>query len=300
MPSIKKEKGLTKNNVEAYGAIIVVYFMDRGGPIFLMGQETSFLTESGYTKSFKTSDGENIYDAFLSPGDITNAAQLEKAKEKFTKICKEIENSFQGKRLIGHVTFDEPRNSSKVGFISAKPRYVNNEKKDKMGFIKGGHKQARDTSIDETAIRECFEETSVKLDITKLVDSNIQIYPDFEKKTPYSLFQYELSELEYDSIRDTNMLINKNSSYENELHNIRFITIPKMSVRDYRGFFINNVSTEVYTKIKDSIVAIKVVKGGNRAVKKTRSKYNKKIFSSYNNRVNISGIKRAIKKTRKI
>lgn len=291
MPPIKKEKGLTKNNIEAYGAVVVVYFMDRSGPIFLMGQETTFLTESGLVKGFKTSDRENIYDAFLSPGDITDAAQLEKAKVKFTKICKEIENSFQG-RFIERVTFDEPKNSSKDGYISAKPRYVHKDKKDKMGFVKGGHKQSIDTSIDETAIRECAEETSLKLDITKLVDSNKQIYPDSERKTPYSLFQYELSELEYNSIKDTRILINKNADYENELHNIRFITIPKMAVKDYHGFFINNISTEVYAIIKDSIVAVKAVKGGNRVTKKAVINRNKKIFSRRNKRVNISTSKK--------
>jgi hypothetical protein len=279
--------GKTINGVDASGGIVIVYYMDKTGPIFLLGQETIYLSESPHVKHFKSSAGENIHDAFLFPGTINNKIDIDKAKHKFTEICKELETF--NPRFIKHVTFSDIEASSKKGFISAKPRYVGRyepkssrfdfKKKhdesisiDRFGFPKGGYISGKDYikirnnsmniedfSINDTVIRECYEETSIKLDNSKLQDMNKLFSSGGHSQ--YALFIYELSDLEFDSIHKLNLLGLKNKMYENELHNIQFLRIPD---KEHRRFFINAISREVYEYFKENVLHIKFAQGGTR------------------------------------
>lgn len=232
--------GKTINGKNADGGIVIVYYIDRLGPIFLMGQETTFLTEVHKMTTFKSKDEEDIWKAFLHKGDLSNKKDLDAAKKKFTKICKELE--LFNPRFLKHVTFSDVKNSkASPGNISAKPRCVKEENMDRYGFTKGGYNNSLDASINDTVVRECFEETSIQLDITRLVDTEELYNTKGDKK--YALFLYELTTLEYESIHTDAILERKNTDYENELHNIRFMRIPTGNLKN---FFINSISHETY------------------------------------------------------
>lgn len=266
--------GKTINGTEASGAIVLVYFMDRLGPSFLMGQETTFLTENHKMGAFKSEKGENIWKAFLHPGTVKNPAELTAAKHKFTGLCKELEKF--NPRFIKHVTFADVKNSNKeVGNISAKPRSVAEKNSDKFGFPKGGFETDEDASVNDTVIRECEQETGVKLDITKLKEVKLP-----ERDGYYALFLYELSQMEFEAIHTAKTLKDKNDQYENELHNIRFMRVPDV---DLRKFFINALSREAYE------VALPLItkKGGSRKSKK----HTRKVGTHHISRVHVSTLR---------
>lgn len=248
--------GKTMSGKEASGGMVIVYYMDRLGPIFLMGQETTYLTETHNVTAFRSSEGKNVRESFLYKGDIKNAEDLAAAKKKFTRVCKELE-AFNP-RFIKRVTFGDVKMSKgSPGYISAKPRCVGDDNAGRYGFTKGGYEASEDGSINDTVVRECEQETAVKLDIKRLIETKKL----FSKgKAPYALYLYELTASEYQSIHDNNTLTKKNADYENELHDIKFIRVPKM---DLKKFFINTISREAY---EDSIDIINAKKGG----KKTR------------------------------
>jgi 8-oxo-dGTP pyrophosphatase MutT (NUDIX family) len=273
-------KTILGNNAD--GGIVIVYYIDRLSPIFLMGQETTFLTEVHNMRDFKTKEKEDIWKAFLNEGDINNKKDLDAAKKKFTKICKEIEEF--NPRFIKHITFSDLKNSkASPGNISAKPRCVKEENIDRYGFSKGGYNNNIDASINDTVIRECFEETSIKLDISKLIDTEKLYHTRDNKK--YALFLYELSTLEYESIHNEALLEKKNADYENELHNIKFMRIPKMNLKK---FFINTISRETYIDSIDLI--LKRSNGGKR-------KYTRRVNSKLIKKANIYTIKTKINST---
>ena len=265
LPDTYRMSGRTLNGVDASGGIVIVYFTDELGPIFLVGQETTYLTHYKDIDKFISSDGEDIFNAFLSPGSITNKIALSEAKQKFTNVCKELEIFY--KKSLTHVTFSDIKNSEREsGYISGKPRYVAKQEyktskfafkkhhAERFGFPKGGYisgshyvkksnnvMNIEDFSINDTIVRECYEETSIKLDKTKLKDMNKTFLSG--NKSNYALFTYELSKFEFESINAMNLLSLKNSDYENELHNIQFLRIPN---KDNKGFFINAISRQVY------------------------------------------------------
>lgn len=279
--------GRTLNGVDASGGIVIVYFMDELGPIFLVGQETTYLTHHKDIDKFISSDGEDIFNAFLSPGSFTNKMALSTANQKFTRMCKELEIFYE--KSLTHVSFSDIKNSErKAGYISGKPRYVAREdyktskfsfKKhytERFGFPKGGYipgthhvkknnnlMNIADFSINDTIVRECYEETSIKLDKTKLKDTNKTFLSGH--KSNYALFTYELSKFEFESIHTMNLLSLKNSDYENELHNIQFLRIPN---KDNRGFFINAISRQVY----EYFISTKPNAKGGRLKKYTRKR----------------------------
>ena len=222
--------GKTTNGTDASGAMVLVYYMDRLGPSFLMGQETSYLTENHKMGAFKSEKGDNIWKAFLYPGTVKNPADLAAAKHKFTGLCKELEKF--NPRFVKHVTFADVKNSKvEPGNISAKPRSVADKNSDRYGFPKGGFESDEDPSVNDTVIRECQQETGVKLDITKLKEVTLP-----KRDGYYALFLYELSQMEFDAIHKAQTLKEKNDQYENELHNVRFIRIPDI---DLKKFCIN-------------------------------------------------------------
>jgi hypothetical protein len=258
--------GKTMSGKEASGGMVIVYYMDRLGPIFLMGQETTYLTETHNVTDFKSSEGKKVREAFLYKGDINNPVDLEAAKKKFGKLCKELE-AFNP-RFIKRVTFGDVKMSKgSPGFISAKPRCVGDDNVGRYGFTKGGYEASEDGSINDTVVRECEQETSVKLDIKRLVETK----KTFSKgKAPYALYLYELSDSEYQSIHDNKTLTKKNADYENELHDIKFIRVPKM---DLKKFFINSISREAY---EECISDILNAKKGGRKTRRIRDKNNSK------------------------
>jgi len=250
--------GKTLNGVDASGGIVIVYYVDELGPIFLVGQETTYLTHHKEIDKFISSDNEDIYSAFLYPGTITNSNDLKKAKAKFTRVCKELEIFY--KSSVSHVSFSDIKTAArKSGYISGKPRYVSSKfsfkkQNDRFGFPKGGYLSGsnyvkksnnvmniEDFSINDTIVRECYEETSIKLNKTKLKDMSKTILSG--SKSNYALFTYELSKAEFENIHSKNLLSFKNKDYENELHNIQFLRIPN---NDYRDFFINTISRLAY------------------------------------------------------
>jgi 8-oxo-dGTP pyrophosphatase MutT (NUDIX family) len=266
--------GKTIHGTDASGAMVLVYYMDRLGPSFLMGQETSYLTENHKMGAFKSEKGENIWKAFLHPGAVKSSADLTAAKRKFTGLCKELEKF--NPRFIGHVTFADVKNSNKEpGNISAKPRSVAEKNSDRYGFPKGGFETYEDKSVNDTVIRECEQETGVKLDITKLKEVKLP-----ERDGYYALFLYELSQMEFESIHDRQTLKDKNDQYENELHNVRFMRIPDT---DLKKFFINALSREAYEAAKPVITK----KGGSRKSKK----HTRKVGTNHISRVHVSTLR---------
>jgi 8-oxo-dGTP pyrophosphatase MutT (NUDIX family) len=268
--------GKTLNGVDASGAIVVAYYKDRFGPIFLMGQETVYLTEAYNLKSFVSKSGENLWQTFLYKGTMSDPTDLSNAKTKFTNACIEIMGI--KKNTYGHVTFADLKNSSSApGYISGKPRCVKENKRSAFGFTKGGYEPGEDASINDTVIRECFQETGVKLDISKLKE--LEGLHQSSGDSKYALFMYEFSEEEYLKIRDEKTIQHKNASYENELHNIKFNRIPEQAGKN---FFINAISKKAYEKANKFITA---KKGG-------ASKNTRKVGSRYINRANISTLRK--------
>lgn len=266
--------GKTLSGVDASGAIVVVYYMDRLGPIFLMGQETKYLTEVHKKLAFTSSKGEDIFKSFLYKGDVSNIAELTEAKAKFSNTCIELEKAHS--RLLRHVTFADIKNSAKnPGHISAKPRCVSDTNYDKYGFPKGGY-ELEDASINDNAIRECEQETGIKLDITRLKEMDLP-----KRQGYYALFLYELSSVEYEAINTEKTLEIKNANYDNELHNIRFMRIPQSH---HKSFFINAISREVY---EHAIKTIEQKKGGGKKSKK----HTRKVGSYHISKVHVSSLR---------
>lgn len=267
--------GKTISGIDASGAIVVVYYMDRLGPIFLMGQETKFLTEVHKKLAFTSSQGEDIIKSFLYNGDVSNAEKLTEAKQKFTNTCIELEKAHP--RLLRRVTFADIKNSAKSpGNISAKPRCVADTNYDKYGFPKGGY-ELEDASINDNAIRECEQETGIKLDITRLKEYDLP-----KRQGYYALFLYELSSVEYEAINTEHILEIQNAKYDNELHNIRFMRIPQTHLKN---FFINALSRDAYEHAIKHISAGK--KGGNRKSKK----HTRKVGSHHISKVHVSSLR---------
>ena len=50
----KIKTGKTIKGTDGSGAVVIVYYKDMAGPIFLMGQETTYLTESPHISKFKS------------------------------------------------------------------------------------------------------------------------------------------------------------------------------------------------------------------------------------------------------
>jgi len=266
--------GKTMNGTDASGAMVLVYYMDRLGPSFLMGQETSYLTENHKMTSFKSAKGENIWQSFLSPGTVKNPTDVAAAKHKFTGICKEIEKF--NSRFITHVTFADVKDSTReAGHISAKPRSVADKNSDRYGFPKGGFETDEDASVNDTVIRECEQETGVILDITKLREVQLP-----KRNGYYALFLYELTEMEFNSIRERHTLQDKNDQYENELHNVRFLRIPNT---DLKRFFINALSREAYE------AALPLLKAGGGKAKSKR--HTRKVGTRHISRVHVSTLR---------
>jgi len=259
--------------IDASGAIVIVYYKDKGGPVFLMGQETMYLTETNKLGKFKSKEHEDVYAGFLKKGSMNNDVDIIQARRKFTGLCKELEVYTKT-----HVTYSGMKNSnSKAGYISAKPRCVSDKNKTKYGFPKGGFEQNEDMSVDDAAIRECRQETSVELDIKRLAETDHLIASG--KDSYYKLYLYELSKLEYDAIHTLQILEKRNADYENELHNVCFKRIPNM---DFKDFFINAISRVAYEKIANEIKN-SAVGGGSKMkglTRKVKSKYVKSVLIS--------------------
>lgn len=265
--------GKTMDGTDASGAMVIVYYMDKAGPIFLMGQETTYLTEVHKKLGFKSVDGESVWKAFLHPGSVKDSNDVIEAKKKFTKICKELEKF--NPRFIKHVTFADVKNSNaEPGNISAKPRCVAEHNSDKYGFPKGGFEEDEDASINDTIFRECMQETGIKLDISRLKETQLP-----KRQGYYALFLYELSDVEFNAIHDNQILKNKNNEYENELHNIRFMRVPNM---DLKRFFINALSREAYEH------AVKIIKTGG---KRRPKRHTRKVGTHHISRVHVSTLR---------
>jgi len=228
-------KGRTRKGVEADGAVVLVYYQN----LFLMGQETSYITDSDdFNKRYKDSTGKSIDDDFLSPGSKENPKELLAATTKFSNLCLHMESLFPE---IPRVTFADVRNSrSNTGFIAAKPRYVVNDRRQLFGFPKGSYEH-KDSIIDSTGIRECEEETTVVLLESKLQNTN-NLVPT-GRGTHYSVFHYKLTKKEYEEA--LLLIAEKNQSRDNELQNLQFLKVPAI---DPRRFFINVVSKEAYER----------------------------------------------------
>jgi 8-oxo-dGTP pyrophosphatase MutT (NUDIX family) len=146
---------------------------------------------------------------------------------------------------LGRVTYGEFKQSSKPGKISVKARVVPSEKRTKFGFPKGGYKGPgepdADASLNDTALREVYEETSLRLEPLRLIDTDyISTGPRGER---YAIFHYKLTEAEYKNIKENDIFVKKNAQRENELQAVQFIRIPQIS----DNFFTNLVSNKAYT-----------------------------------------------------
>lgn len=227
--------GKTENGVKAFGSIILIYYRDE----FLMGRETTFLTDDkDVVENYKTNEGETIYAGFLSPGQMENDTHIKMAKRKFAHTCVDIEKNIPD---IPRLTFADVRNSrTNPGFIAANPRYVVKEKRHLYGFPKGSYEN-KDTTLQDTIIRECSEETGIIINPIRLVETST-LAPT-GKNTNYAVYHYELTKSEYEKF--SKIIEEKNKSRENELHDIQFIKIPATNPKD---FFINCMSKEAYSR----------------------------------------------------
>jgi 8-oxo-dGTP pyrophosphatase MutT (NUDIX family) len=225
--------GTTERGQQADGAIILVYYQDK----FLMGEETVYLTDSKeLEKAYRTNAGQKIEEAFLSPGSTDIEEDIQKAKAKFSELCRDIEIKTH---TIKRVTYADFKDSYKEpGYIKAKPRYVPPERRNLYGFPKGSY-ELKDSTIETTAFRECHEETSIVLNPDRIKDQ--QTLVPTGRKSRYAVFHYKLTKLEYDAF--SIMIAEKNRSRENELHNLKFIHVPD---GDPRNFFTNAASKEAY------------------------------------------------------
>lgn len=237
--------GTTLSGRDASGGIVLIY--SPTNPVeYITGEETSYVTNIySIAKEFRTTTKETIYQAFESPGLITSAEDVSTARRKFIKTCKELESAYA---KLGRVTFGNLKQSSKPGIISAKPRYVENDRRGKYGFPKGSF-ETTDASIDAGALREVFEETALQLDPSRLEDIDKMVNPGGESH--YAVFKYRLTAREYDHYK-AHLRI-KNLSTENELQNVAFRAIPQNT----RSFFTNKGSRNAYNITREH-------KGGRR------------------------------------
>jgi len=246
--------GRTLSGKDASGGLVMIY-RNSDPKEFIMGEETDYVTANkSVAKQFRTRAREDIYGAFLSPGTVTNPGDLENARRKFADSCQQLENS---NRTLGKVTFGIPKDSSKPGNISAKPRYVT--RPHRYGFPKGSF-ETTDASIDAGALREVLEETGIVLDPARLVDADTLIHMGGDSN--YSVFKYELTEDEYNKYKSD--LLIKNTSRENELHDIKFRIVPQV----LGDFFTNMGSRKAYTTLFAG-------RGGSRRTRRQRRKTRK-------------------------
>ena len=232
--------------VKPTGAIIMIKYQD----LYLMGQETSFLTENeDIMKVYPT-----LKQDFFSPGSTENKEDLDNAKAKFTELCEQLEKRFPE---IPKITFADIRNSrTNPGFIAATPRYVTLERRKSYGFPKGSYED-KDGSLINTIIRECNEETGIILRPESIED--LHVTASTGRKGNYAVYTYNLGKSAYEDF--SKILMKKNKSRENEIHELQFIKIPKY---DYKNFFTNNVSKEAF---------LKQIKRGGAKRKTLKSKY---------------------------
>lgn len=215
------------------GALLILsYKPPSSDRLFLVGSESSYLSENKHALTVLKYKGKNLYDAYLSPGSINSVTAATIAKTTFDSISRSFDNT---NPEFGHITYDKPKNSSKKGFISAKPRYVPVDKRGKYGFPKGGILPLDKGDVKNTVIRECYEETNILIEKRKL--------RDIGKKNDYTVFHYEASDEEFSLF--TALIIGKNTEYENELQDIRFSVIPK-TISGRNTFFINDLSKKAY------------------------------------------------------
>ncbi len=225
-----------------------------------MAQETKYLTDSiDFSNKFLTLKGKNLFETFLQKGSTDNKNDVTKAKQRFSILTEQLEHIFPD---IPHITYADFKNSrGNPGQISAKPRYVAEERRMLFGFPKGSY-ETKDLSLKHTAARECFEETGIVLNIDKLEDT--RALASTGRGGFYLVYHYKLTKSEYENCID--IINEKNRERENELHNIQFIRIPKGDPRD---FFINVVSKEAYER---------TVESPKSNVKKTRRNNNRRLI----------------------
>jgi len=249
-------QGKTDSGLKADGSVVIIYYND----LYLMAQETKYLTDSQeLSKWFLNIKGESLFDTFLHKGTTENTEDLEKAKQRFALATEQMERIFPE---IPHVTYADLKNSrGNPGHISAKPRYVAEERRTLFGFPKGSYEH-KDISLKTTASRECQEETGITLQFDKLEDKNVLVPTG--RGGFYNVYHYKLTKSEYENF--TNTISIKNKDRENELHNIQFIRIPKGDPRD---FFINAVSKEAYER---------TVEHTRQNMKKTRRNNNRRLI----------------------
>jgi 8-oxo-dGTP pyrophosphatase MutT (NUDIX family) len=240
--------GRTRAGVDASGGIVLIY--NKTGPKqFITGEETSYVTDNkNIVKFFRTAANEDIYAAFLAPEASQKAAEA-----KFARSCEELEDA---NRVLGRVSYGNVKQSSKKGFLSAKPRYVEFDRRGKYGFPKGSY-ETTDASVDEGALREVSEEIGLSLDPSRLVDVHKTIL--MGGKSNYAVFHYELTDAEQTKIKAD--LVKKNKDRYSELHSIQFRAIPK----NHETFFTNMGSRKAYEQ------TINAKQGGTRRTRRRRS-----------------------------
>lgn len=251
MPQGKTDAGLL-----ADGSVVIIYYND----LYLMAQETKYLSDSqDMSNKFLNQKGKSLFEAFLQKGSIDDIGDLEKAKNRFATITEQLERLFPE---IPRITYADFKNSrGNPGHISAKPRYVAEERRTLFGFPKGSY-EYKDLSLKTTAFRECQEETGIALQVDKLDDKNTLVPTG--RGSFYNVYHYKLTKPEYENFTQTITI--KNQDRENELHNIQFIRIPKGDPRD---FFINAVSKEAYERTIEPI---------RFNIKKTRRNNNRRVM----------------------
>jgi 8-oxo-dGTP pyrophosphatase MutT (NUDIX family) len=232
-------QGKTESGLKADGSVVIIYYND----LYLMAQETKYLTDSQeLSKWFLNIKGESLFDTFLHKGTTENTEDLEKAKHRFALATEQLERIFPE---IPRITYADFKNSrTNPGHISAKPRYVAEERRRLFGFPKGSY-ETKDLTLKHTAARECFEETGIILNIDKLDDKRTLVSTG--RGGFYLVYHYKLTKMDYENC--INIIRKKNQERENELHNIQFMRIPKGDPRD---FFINVVSKEAYEQTVES------------------------------------------------
>jgi 8-oxo-dGTP pyrophosphatase MutT (NUDIX family) len=236
----------TQNNKDvapdASGALVIVYRMNGGEAELLMGEETKYITDNQrYVDKYKKITGYNIYDVFRYKGDITHFPDLLAAHGHFTRLAAQVERKLK----IGRITYGDVYTSSKPGVISAKPRFVMQRDAGNLGFTKGGV-DPRDSSLEQTAAREVFEETDIVIDPDRLINTGLRLHPDPENVSNYVVYLYRLTEQEYRDIVEMQLIENKNKGRYAELHNLQFVTKPDR--------FANTISKQAYKALVGRLV----------------------------------------------
>jgi 8-oxo-dGTP pyrophosphatase MutT (NUDIX family) len=244
-------QGKTESGLKADGSVVIIYYND----LYLMAQETKYLSDSiEMSNRFLDIKGKTLFEAFLHKGTSENPDDLERAKHRFASITEQLERLFQE---VPRITYADLKNSrGNPGHISAKPRYVAEERRTLFGFPKGSYEH-KDLTLKTTAFRECHEETGIVLQVDKLDDKNTLVPTG--RGSFYNVYHYKLTKSEYENF--SNIITIKNQDRENELHNIQFIRIPKGDPRD---FFINAVSKEAYERTIDRYNVKKTRRSNNR------------------------------------